>query len=64
MVGVDRMPNYLETILSPLTSHPSPLKNYIMSTPIKKETWKLIVQLIVSIATAIAATLGVTSCIM
>ncbi|MDD6895224.1 MAG: smalltalk protein [Prevotellaceae bacterium] len=33
-----------------------------MSTPIKKETWKLIVQLIVSIATAIATTLGVTSC--
>ena len=28
MVGVDRMANYLETILSPLTSHPSPLKNY------------------------------------
>ena len=28
MVGVDRMANYLETILSPLTSHPSPLKNH------------------------------------
>ena len=28
MVGVDRLVNYLESILSPLTSHPSPLKNY------------------------------------
>ena len=27
-----------------------------------KNTWKLIIQLIVSIATAIATTLGVTSC--
>ena len=26
MVGVDRMANYLKSILSPLTSHPSPLK--------------------------------------
>ena len=63
MVGVDRLANYLESILSPLTSHLSPQKKS-MSTPIKKETWKLIVQLIVSIATAIATTLGVTSCIM
>ncbi len=35
-----------------------------MSTINKKETWKLIIQLIVSIATAIATTLGVTSCIV
>ena len=28
----------------------------------KKETWKLILQLILSIITAIATTLGVTSC--
>jgi len=30
---------------------------------IRKETWKLIVQLAISILTAIATTLGVTSCI-
>ncbi len=29
---------------------------------VKKETWKLILQLIVSILTAIGTTLGVTSC--
>ncbi len=29
---------------------------------LKKETWKLILQLIVSILTAIGTTLGVTSC--
>ncbi len=28
----------------------------------KKETWKTVIQLIVSILTAIATTLGVTSC--
>ena len=33
-----------------------------MSTETKKNTWKLIIQLIVSIATATATTLGVTSC--
>ena len=33
-----------------------------MSTTTKNNTWKLILQLIVSIATAIATTLGVTSC--
>ena len=37
-------------------------KNSIMSTETKNNTWKLIIQLIVSIATAIATTLGVTSC--
>ncbi len=29
---------------------------------VKKETWKLVLQLIVSILTAIGTTLGVTSC--
>ncbi len=29
---------------------------------VKKETWKLILQLIVSVLTAIGTTLGVTSC--
>ena len=28
----------------------------------KKETWKTVIQIIVSILTAIATTLGVTSC--
>ncbi|MBP3776517.1 MAG: smalltalk protein [Prevotella sp.] len=28
----------------------------------KKQTWKMVIQLIVSILTAIATTLGVTSC--
>jgi hypothetical protein len=28
----------------------------------KKETWKFIIQLVISILTAIATTLGVTSC--
>ncbi|MCR5711541.1 MAG: smalltalk protein [Prevotella sp.] len=28
----------------------------------KKETWKMVIQLIVSILTAVATTLGVTSC--
>ena len=28
----------------------------------KKETWKMVIQLIVSILTAIATTLGTTSC--
>ena len=35
---------------------------FLMSTETKKNTWKLIIQLIVSMATAIATTLGVTSC--
>ena len=35
---------------------------FLMSTETKKNTWKLIIQLMVSIATAIATTLGVTSC--
>ena len=33
-----------------------------MSTETKKNTWKLIIRLIVSIATAIDTTLGVTRC--
>ena len=28
----------------------------------KRETWKLIIQMVISILTAIATTLGVTSC--
>ena len=28
----------------------------------KKETWKMVIQLVVSILTAVATTLGVTSC--
>jgi hypothetical protein len=28
----------------------------------KKETWKTIIQLVISILTAVATTLGVTSC--
>jgi len=28
----------------------------------KKETWKMVIQLIVSVLTAVATTLGVTSC--
>ena len=28
----------------------------------KRETWKMVIQLVVSILTAIATTLGVTSC--
>ena len=31
-------------------------------TTMKKETWKLVIQLIVSVLTAVATTLGVTSC--
>ncbi len=29
----------------------------------KRETWKLIIQVVISILTAIATTLGVTSCL-
>ncbi|MBQ7150253.1 MAG: smalltalk protein [Prevotella sp.] len=29
----------------------------------KKETWKTIIQLVISVLTAVATTLGVTSCI-
>ena len=32
-------------------------------TTMKKETWKLVIQLIVSVLTAVATTLGVTSCV-
>ena len=28
----------------------------------KKETWKLVIQLVISVLTAVATTLGVTSC--
>ncbi len=28
----------------------------------KRETWKLIIQMVISVLTAIATTLGVTSC--
>ena len=34
----------------------------IMSTESKKETWKLIINTIISILTAIATTFGLTSC--
>ena len=34
----------------------------IMSTENKKETWKLIINMIISILTAIATTFGLTSC--
>ena len=34
-----------------------------MSTNTKKETWKTIINMIISILTAIATTLGVTSCV-
>ncbi|MCH3980831.1 MAG: smalltalk protein [Prevotella sp.] len=33
-----------------------------MSEPIKKETWKMIINMLISILTAIATTLGLTSC--
>ena len=33
-----------------------------MSVENKKETWKLVINMIVSILTAIATTLGLTSC--
>lgn len=33
-----------------------------MSFESKKETWKLIINMIISILTAIATTLGLTSC--
>ena len=33
-----------------------------VSNFMKKETWKLVIQLIVSVLTAVATTLGVTSC--
>lgn len=34
-----------------------------MSTNTKKETWKTIINMIISILIAVATTLGVTSCI-
>ena len=34
----------------------------IMSTESKKETWQLIINMIISILTAIATTFGLTSC--
>lgn len=39
------------------------IKNTKLKLQKKKETWKTIIQLVVSILTAIATTLGVTSCI-
>ena len=33
-----------------------------MSANSKKETWKMVINMIISILTAIATTLGVTSC--
>ena len=33
-----------------------------MSANNKKETWKMVINMIISILTAIATTLGVTSC--
>ncbi len=33
-----------------------------MSTESKKETWKLIINMVISILTAIATTFGLTSC--
>jgi len=29
----------------------------------KKETWKMVIQLVISVLTAVATTLGVTSCV-
>ncbi len=33
-----------------------------VSYSMKKETWKMIIQLVISVLTAVATTLGVTSC--
>ncbi|MDY4410970.1 MAG: smalltalk protein [Prevotella sp.] len=33
-----------------------------MSANSKKETWKMVINMIISVLTAIATTLGVTSC--
>ena len=56
-------------ISPPSTFHPLPSKKNInfkkitiMSTTNKTNTWKLILQLIVAALSAIATTLGVTSC--
>ena len=45
---------------SPLTSKKTTIKQII--TIMKMETWKLIVQILISILTALGTTLGVTSC--
>ena len=34
-----------------------------LNNNMKKETWKLIIQMIVAVLTAIATTLGVTACL-
>ena len=47
---------------SPLWNERLKMKNLILNN-MKRETWKFIVQLIVAILTAIATTLGVTSCL-
>ena len=36
--------------------------NHEKKLPMKKETWKTVFQIVISILTAIAASLGVTSC--
>ena len=49
--------------LSPLTPHLSPLTSHLSKLrTMKKETWKTIIQMIVSILTAALTAMGTTSC--
>ena len=67
--------HYINTAVHPPAEHSTPLSfgegkggeaapntYLIMSTENKKETWKLIINMIISILSAIATTFGLTSC--
>ena len=57
------MKTFLRFILGFL--YPFKTKNFKLKKmgKMKKETWKMVIQLIVSVLTAVATTLGVTSCV-
>ncbi len=62
MIELNLTLNTNDAINSPLTSKKTTTIKQII-TIMKKETWKLIVQILISILTALGTTLGVTSCI-
>ena len=57
------MKTFLRCILGFL--YPFKTKNFKLKKmgKMKKETWKMVIQLVISVLTAVATTLGVTSCI-
>lgn len=59
------IPNFSNFLNSRTGTRPAPANNFFnYKKTMKKETWKMIINMIISVLTAIATTLGLSSCIM